>query len=298
MDPQRSPDPLDDFRLVEAPPEEGHASPVALASPIERRAAFVVGTLLIVATMAGALLVWRRAGPSTDVRPVATPAPAASATPAPLGPAPAAIDIPPLDQSDTVVRQLLAGLSAHPDLAAWLTTDGLLRHVAGAIDNVATGESPSKHAAKVAPAQPFAVDDRGGGRLVVSPRSYQRYDRLADAVASVDPAALAQVYSTVKPRLQEAYQELGAPSGSVDAAVEAAIVRLLETPVPRGEVALWPATVSYRFADERLEALAPSQKQLLRMGPRNIRIVQDRLRAFAHALGIPDERLPRQVPPS
>jgi hypothetical protein len=30
------------------------------------------------------------------------------------------------------------------------------------------------------------------------------------------------------------------------------------------------------------------------MGPRNARIVQDKLREIAHALGIPDERLPHR----
>jgi hypothetical protein len=53
-----------------------------------------------------------------------------------------------------------------------------------------------------------------------------------------------------------------------------------------------PAPVLYQFTDPRLERLSGAQKQLLRMGPRNVRIVQDKLREVARALRIPADRLP------
>jgi len=45
-----------------------------------------------------------------------------------------------------------------------------------------------------------------------------------------------------------------------------------------------------------LEGLTAAQKQLLRTGPRNVRIIQSSLRQIALALGIPPERLP--APPT
>src|SRR5687767_11961943 len=39
--------------------------------------------------------------------------------------APEEIHVPPLDQTDPVVRRLVGMLSAHPRVAAWLATDGL-----------------------------------------------------------------------------------------------------------------------------------------------------------------------------
>ena len=48
-----------------------------------------------------------------------------------------------------------------------------------------------------------------GQELHISPRSYERYDYLADAAASIDPAGAARVYSTLKPRIEEAYRDLG-----------------------------------------------------------------------------------------
>ncbi len=56
--------------------------------------------------------------------------------------------------------------------------------------------------------------------------------------------------------------------------------------------------LSFRYERDDLEALSPAQKQLLRMGPRNVRIVQDQLRAVARELGIPLTRLPRARRPA
>ena len=44
---------------------------------------------------------------------------------------------------------------------------------------------------------------------------------------------------------------------------------------------------TYHYADPRLEALQPAQKQLLRMGPENAERVQDQLRRLATALDLP-----------
>ena len=53
-----------------------------------------------------------------------------------------------------------------------------------------------------------------------------------------------------------------------------------------------PEGIGYGFVDPQLESLSNPQKQLLRMGPRNIRLIQAKLRETALALGIPASRLP------
>ena len=124
----------------------------------------------------------------------------------------------------------------------------------------------------------------------MDPRSYARYGPIADAVDSVDAQAAARLCGTLKPRLDEAYGELG--RGSFDAALERAIVVLLLTPALDGNVRLVPRGVGYGFEDEALEKLTPAQKHLARMGARNVTVIQDKLRQVALAIGIPDERLP------
>ena len=55
------------------------------------------------------------------------------------------------------------------------------------------------------------------------------------------------------------------------------------------------ATVKQRIRrafHPQLQELSAAQKQLLRMGPQNVRTVQSKLREIATALGIPASRLP------
>ena len=109
----------------------------------------------------------------------------------------------------------------------------------------------------------------------------------------MNAADAAKLYGTLKPRIEEANSELGAPAGSFDATLERAIVQLLQTPVVTTPIRVEPAGgIGYRYSDDRLEALTSSQKQLLRMGPDNVRMVQKALRDMALALGIPASRLP------
>lgn len=203
----------------------------------------------------------------------------------PLGPAVEPRELPPLDLTDALVRELLAGLSSRPELAAWLATDGLIRNFVASVDAVANGGTPAAQLRSLAPARPFAVSSKGG-TAVIDPRSYERYDGIAATVDALDADGLARAYATLRPRLQEAYRELGYPAGNIDVAVERAIGRLLDTPLLERQVEVQRAAVLYQFADPRIERLSAAQKQLLRMGPRNQRIIQDKLRAVGAALGI------------
>lgn len=211
----------------------------------------------------------------------------------PLGGEAESIDLPPLDQSDAVVRELVAKLSAHPAVAAWLTTDGLVRNFTVVVANIAESRTPAVHLRTLRPASEFKVVQRGNENYI-DPRSYQRYDRIAAATASIDPAGAARLYATLKPRIEEAYRDLGAPDQTFDRALERAIVMLLKTPVLTDPVRVQnEGATGYAYASPEIEGLTAPQKQLLRMGPANVRTIQSSLRAIAMALGIPEERLPR-----
>ena len=244
-----------------------------------------------------AVAVYFMAGRTRNAPPAAAAAvqrPGATQVPArPLGAAGAAIDVPPLDQSDPVVRELVRQVTSHPRIAAWLATDGLIRAFTVGVDNVAGGATPAARFPALRPASGFETVARDGVSRV-SPRSYQRYDGLADAMASIDAAGAARLYGTLKPRIEEAYRELGYPDTPFDRTLERAIVLLLRTPPSDGAARLEPKGIGYGYADPALEGLTAAQKQLLRTGPRNVRLIQSSLRQIALALGIPAERLPAQ----
>ena len=49
---------------------------------------------------------------------------------------------------------------------------------------------------------------------------------------------------------------------------------------------LLPKSTVYEYADPKLQSLSAAQRQFLRMGPRNVRLVQGKLREIAPHLGI------------
>jgi DUF3014 family protein len=202
-----------------------------------------------------------------------------------------AIDLPPLDESDALMRTLVARLSAHPAIAAWLTTDGLIRNLTVAVVNIAEGDTPAKHLRPLRPPQPFAARESRGA-MWIDPSSYSRYDAIASATESLDARGVGRLYATIKPRINDAYQDLGAPDGNVDRTFEKAITMLLRTPTVDHDVQVRQDKVLWQFADPALEELPRAQRQFLRMGPRNMRIVKATLRDVAHHLGIPDAALP------
>jgi hypothetical protein len=229
-------------------------------------------------------------------RPAPAPAPTSAAQSAqeairPLGSDAEQITLPPLGESDALVRDLVRKITSHPQALAWLTTTGLIRNFTVVVANIAEGTTPAGHLRVLRLSSPFQVDERNG-EIFIDPRSYDRYDGVAAAAASIDPPGASRLYATLKPRIEEAYAELGVQPASFDRALERAVVVLLQVPAVDGPVRLYPKGIGYRFGDPNLERLMPAQKQLLRAGPRNVRIVQSALRQLALALGIPPERLP------
>jgi hypothetical protein len=200
-------------------------------------------------------------------------------------------DLPPLGSLDGYVRPLLAALSSRPELVALLASDDLVRRFAVSVDAISRGDSPAGQIRAVAPRGPFQVQQQSG-ILLVDPRSYARYDGLVKLVDDLSPAQLARIYGRLKPRLEEAYAELGS-GGTFDEAMTRAIRHLLATPLPPAAAQLRTSGgVNYAYLDENFESLSAAQRQLLRLGPDRARRVQARLRAFGIALGIPANQLP------
>jgi hypothetical protein len=183
------------------------------------------------------------------------------------------------------VRSLLESVSSDPTFRAWLAEGDLVRRWVVVTDNLAEGVSPRKQLGFLSLARPFSVASRGRLR-VIAPESYERFDAFADVVASVDAKALAAVYREIHPALEAAYRGLGYPDASFDRVTAKALHRIEAVPVPAGEVEVEGDGGPYAFADPRLERLGPAEKQLLRMGPRNMRKIETKARELREALGL------------
>ena len=209
----------------------------------------------------------------------------------PIEPEPEPADIPALDESDVFVRDLVAALSTHPGLASWLVSDGIVRRFVVVVDNIADGTNPAQHVMFMRPESRYAtVGD--GEALRIDPRNYERYDRHAEIIGSLDTRGSADLFLMMQPLIDEAYVELGNPDRPFIGTLERAVINLLNVPIVENPPTLIEHAPFFHYNDERLESLSPSQKQFLAMGPDNVRIVQAKLRQIALAIGIPDSRLP------
>src|SRR3954451_24054292 len=159
------------------------------SGPARRSIALWVAVAVILGAALITLLVvvWHR-------RPAPAPAPARAEAPAPpakpLGGEAEAVAVPPLNETDALVRELVNKVASHPRVAAWLATDDLIRDFTIGVANVAQGESAARQLSVLRPSAGFQVIARGND-LAIDPRSYKRYDGVAAAAASIDPAGVA-----------------------------------------------------------------------------------------------------------
>ena len=183
------------------------------------------------------------------------------------------------------MQALLAAVSPRAEVQAWLKSGDLLNRFSVVADNLAEGVTPRKQLGFLAPKDAFSTQEKGQAQ-VISPQSYQRFDFFADAVASVDALALAKALRELHPLLEAAYHQLGYPNAKLDEVLARAARRVLEAKLLDGEVRVEKAGVLWFYADPKLEKAGAVEKHLWRMGPRNQRIVQDKVREVSAALGL------------
>ena len=242
----------------------------------------IIAVVIVVFLGGGAWWMARRARPSTNATPTAV-----AATEAPIDKPAPPVNLPPLSEMDAFLRPLLSALSSRPELANWLATDDLVRQLAAALNQAAGGASPARDFKVLAPAARFVPAGRGT-RRTIDPASYRRYDGLVQTVTAIDASNVAKIYKTIRPRLNEAYQGMGNPGGDVDRALQQTLDILIDTPVVKDPIALMEGDgAGWVYSDDDLEQLAPTQKQLLRMGSANVDRMLVWLRALKTALETP-----------
>jgi hypothetical protein len=256
-----------------------------------------LGILAILAVIAVVYYVLVLKKPKAPEAAAPAPAPAVTAE-EPAQPAaapglePLAFPAVPLAGSDEAVRQFAAAIDADPEFAKWILTKDLIRTFVVSVDNVANGLSPKSHVDFFSPTGIFRVSRTRTGTFV-DPAGYARYAPVVSVVKALDAAAAVRLYRAVEPLAQDAYNELGYPGVDFDDTLVKAMAELLGTPVVNGPIGLTQKVLSYAMTDEKLEALSPAQKQLLRLGPKGVEAVQAKIREVAALMGVPASRLPQ-----
>ena len=215
--------------------------------------------------------------------PVAAPTPPPaepSAEPAIQHPLPALQDsasstpLPSLADSDAALSDARGQVAAA--VKEYVLPENIIRHLVVTIDNlprqkVAVAKRPTS-----AVTGPFVAD---GDELhaTLDPQNFARYQAMVAVIAKLDMHRLAAVYVHFYPLFQQAYQDLGYPSGYFNDRLVQVIDMLLATPQPTGPIALVRPNVMYTFADPALESRPAGQKLLIRMGPDNAAAVKIKL---------------------
>ncbi len=97
-------------------------------------------------------------------------------------------------------------------------------------------------------------------------------------IESVDAGKLVAIYVRYYAWFQQAYKELGYPTGTFNDRLIEVIDHLLAAPELKGPIKLVQHKVLYEFADPELEARSAGQKIMLRIGAENARRVKAKLR--------------------
>lgn len=239
----------------------------------------IIAIVVIVLIAAGAAYYFLRPEPE-DTTAVTSPEPTAGEE---VQEEVEAIDVE-LSKSDELVRGLVLELSSRPEVARWLLTDNLIRRFVAAVDLIANGGNPKAPIDFIEVIGNFQASKMDGQEFI-NPKSYQRYERLAGIIDSLDTEGFATLYKQLRLPIQEAYRDLGYPEENFNATFKKAIMSLLETPVVEDRILIDKDVLTYTMQDPELENLTPAQKHLLRMGPDNMRTVQAKLRDIAQALG-------------
>lgn len=186
------------------------------------------------------------------------------------------------------VQELLDPVSRSPLVRLGLAQGELVRRWVVVTDALAEGDTPRRELGFLAPSRPFSVVT-SGGKSVIAPASYARYDAFGDAVASVDAAAVGRAYRELHGVLEAAYRALGYPDATLDDVTGRALRRIVAAPLVDGAVEVVNDEGLFVYADRRLEDQGEVEKHLLRMGPRNGRLIAAKARELLLALHLPAE---------
>jgi len=183
--------------------------------------------------------------------------------------------LPALNDSDTmVVAKIDEYLS--DSVMSLLVTDDVIRRGVVFIDNLAQGKVAKKHNPVIKPQESFSVTE--GDILTIDPNSYERYTPYVKIFTSMSAAQVVRMFEEYQPLINDAYTEIGYGDDEFKQTLNDAIDLLLDTPEPEGALPLLRDSVTYQYAFSEWEQLPAAQKQLLRMGPDNMKKVKAALR--------------------
>ena len=211
--------------------------------------------------------------PSPIMTLIEEPAPEPSEPPPPP-PEPVEDPLPRLEESDDAVRDAVGDIPLGTAGQQYLMPGNIIERSASLIYLMAQGEVPYKLLPVSRPKAAFPIRD-DGTQVVTDPAGFERYDALTQWLQSLDLESLLSSLEWFIPLYREAWSYYGEDPAAFDMAVVITLDLVIATPeIDLREARLIRKEAVWIFEDPAIEGLAPIQKQVLRMGPENAKILK------------------------
>lgn len=206
------------------------------------------------------------APPVTEVQPKIPPAPVVSE-----------------ETGDQYARESIDAVNGGKALAQFVAGDYVVERAVAIIDALRRGEVPYKLLPVGKPSTTFPISDNGL-RVTLDTAGFSRYDGFAQWVGGLNTPALVSLLNDYEMIATQALTRMGVPDFDIRSALLAATTQILSTPQVSVDAELMRREANWVYMDPELEALSSLQKQVLRMGPENADIVQQKARDIRGAL--------------
>ena len=222
------------------------------------------------------------------VQPPVEPAPAPIEAEVPAAPiaAPVATEVQPKtppapvvteETGDRYARESIDAVNGGKALAQFVAGDYVVERAVAIIDAMRRGEVPYKLLPVGKPSTTFPISD-DGLRVTLDAAGFSRYDGFAQWVGGLDTTALVSLLKDYEMIATQALTRMGVSDFDIRSAVLAATTQILSTPQVAVDAELMRREANWVYIDPELEALSSLQKQVLRMGPENADIIQQKAR--------------------
>jgi hypothetical protein len=212
--------------------------------------------------------------PEPPPSPIMTAIEEPASEPPPPPPEPVEDPLPRLEESDDAVRDALGDIPLGTAGQQYLIPGNIIERSASLIYLMAQGEVPYKLLPVSRPKAAFPIRD-DGTQVVTDPTGFERYDALTQWLQSLDFESLLSSLEWFIPLFREAWSYYGEDPAAFDMAVVITLDLVIATPeIDLSEARLTRKEAVWIFEDRAIEGLAPIQKQVLRMGAENAKILK------------------------
>ena len=171
------------------------------------------------------------------------------------------------------MRSALSNLSDPPLFLDSFYTSNPLQRIAAIVDSSSKGIVIPR-LLLLKPLQDKFRTIEQKGVLVMDPSGYVRFDPYVERLVSLDTNKLKELFHKYRPYLEQAYAAHGYQQEAFDNAIMKSLDEIISATPINAAIAIQRHEAIYRFVDEDLEALSEIHKQLLRMGPDNMKKIQ------------------------